>query len=39
MDERVKRLAYNLIHASIRVRPGDKVFIHYTGASTLPLVR
>ncbi len=39
MDDRIKRMAYNLIHTSIRVKPGDKVYIHYTGSATEPLAR
>lgn len=39
MDERIKRLAYNLVNDSIRVQPGEKVYVHYTGADTQDLAR
>ena len=39
MDERVKRLAYNLVHNSCRVQPGEKVYVHYTGMDTQDLAR
>lgn len=34
MDERIKVFAHNLIHKSIQVKPGDNVYIHYTGEAT-----
>jgi len=34
MDERIKVFAHNLIHKSIQVKSGDKVYIDYTGEST-----
>ena len=39
MDERIKKLAYNLINYSCEVKPGDKVYIHYIGYSTTDLAR
>ena len=39
MDERIKIFAHNLIHKSIQVKPGDKVYIDYTGESTEDLAR
>ena len=39
MDERIKRLAYNLVNVSCRVRPGEKVYVHYTGMDTEDLAR
>ncbi|MBR1691563.1 MAG: aminopeptidase [Lachnospiraceae bacterium] len=39
MDERIKTLAHNLVHYSCKVEKGDKVYVHYTGASTQPLAR
>ena len=39
MDERVKKLAYNLVHNSCRVQPGEKVYVHYTGMDTQDLAR
>ncbi|WP_343207878.1 aminopeptidase [Anaerolentibacter hominis] len=39
MDERIKLLAKNLTGYSMKVKPGDKVYINYTGASTAELAR
>ncbi|MCR5267137.1 MAG: aminopeptidase, partial [Lachnospiraceae bacterium] len=39
MDERIKKLADNLIHYSLDVKPGDKVYIHYIGNATKELAR
>ncbi|MBQ7582566.1 MAG: aminopeptidase, partial [Lachnospiraceae bacterium] len=39
MDERIKKLANNLIHYSLDVKPGDKVYIHYIGSATKDLAR
>ena len=39
MDARIQKLASNLIHYSCEVKPGDKVYIHYTGKSTTELAR
>ena len=39
MDERIKRLAYNLVHHSCRVKPGERVYVHYTGMDTQDLAR
>ncbi len=37
MDERMRKLAKNLVNYSCRVKEGDKVYIHYIGDSTEPL--
>ncbi|MCR4739531.1 MAG: aminopeptidase [Lachnospiraceae bacterium] len=34
MDERITKLAHNLVNYSCKVKKGDKVYIHYIGAST-----
>jgi aminopeptidase len=39
MDERIKVLARNLVNYSMKVKQGDKVYIHYIGASTQDLAR
>ncbi|NLJ96282.1 MAG: aminopeptidase [Clostridiales bacterium] len=39
MDERIKILANNLVNYSMAVKPGDKVYVHYTGESTVDLAR
>ncbi len=39
MDERIKVLAHNLVNYSMKVKKGDKVYIHYIGASTQDLAR
>ena len=39
MDERIKKLAKGLITYSCNVQPGEKVYIHYTGADTKDLAR
>lgn len=39
MDERIKKLAHNLINYSCEVKPGDKVYIHYIGQTTKELAR
>ena len=39
MDERIKKLAYNLVNYSCRVKPGEKVYVHYTGTDTAELAR
>ena len=39
MDERIQKLASNLIHYSCEVKPGDKVYIHYIGNTTKQLAR
>ena len=39
MDERIKIFAHNLIHKSIQVKPGDKVYIDYIGSATEDLAR
>jgi aminopeptidase len=39
MDERIKVLAQNLVNYSMKVKKGDKVYVHYIGASTQDLAR
>lgn len=39
MDERIKKLAHNLVNYSCHVEKGEKVLIHYEGASTKQLAR
>ncbi len=39
MDDRIKVLAKNLVNYSMKVEKGEKVFVHYTGASTQDLAR
>lgn len=39
MDERIKKLAYNLVNYSMQVKENEKVYIHYVGQSTEPLAR
>ena len=39
MDERIKKLASNLVNYSCRVKKGEKVLISCTGTEPLPLVR
>ncbi len=39
MDERIKVLARNLVNYSMKVKQGDKVYVHYIGASTQDLAR
>lgn len=39
MDERIKKLAYNLVNYSVKVKEGEKVFVHYTGFDTVKLAR
>ncbi|MDE7422372.1 MAG: aminopeptidase [Lachnospiraceae bacterium] len=39
MDERIKKLAGNLVNYSMEVKPGDKVYVHYIGRSTRDLAR
>ncbi|MCI8515088.1 MAG: aminopeptidase [Lachnospiraceae bacterium] len=39
MDERIKKLAYNLVHYSCGVQKGDKVMVEYIGSDTLSLAR
>ena len=39
MDERIKVLAHNLVNYSMEVKNGDKVYVHYIGASTQDLAR
>ncbi len=37
MDERLKCLAQRLVNYSMKVKKGDKVYVHYTGIDTRPL--
>lgn len=39
MDERIKVLAKSLVNYSMEVKKGDKVYVHYIGASTQDLAR
>lgn len=39
MDERITKLAKNLVNYSCKVKPGDKVYIHYIGNETENLAR
>lgn len=39
MDERIKKLAHNLVNYSVAVTPGDKVYIQYIGEATEDLAR
>ena len=39
MDERIKILAKNLVNYSMKVKKGDKVYVHYIGMSTQDLAR
>ena len=39
MDERIKKLAHNLIHYSCEVKPKERVMIHVFGSSAYPLAR
>lgn len=39
MDERIRQLAYNLVHNSCRLQKGEKVWISCNGTHPLPLVR
>lgn len=39
MDERIKKLAYNLVNYSVKVQEGEKVYVHYIGADTTALAR
>lgn len=39
MDSRIVKLANNLVTYSMRVQPGDKVYIDYIGEDTEPLAR
>ena len=34
MDNRITTLAENLVNYSCQVKPGDKVYVRYTGDST-----
>ena len=39
MDERIKLLAKNLVNHSMKVKKGEKVYVHYIGSSTTDLAR
>lgn len=39
MDERIKKLAHNLVNYSMNVKANDKVYVHYIGESTEALAR
>lgn len=39
MDARIKKLAYNLVNYSCKVKENEKVYVHYIGESTETLAR
>ena len=39
MDERIKKLAYQLVHHSCHLEKGEKVLIHCNGVHPIPLVK
>lgn len=39
MDDRIKTLAANLVNYSMKVKKGDKVYIHYVGEATTGLAK
>jgi aminopeptidase len=39
LDERIKTLAYNLVHYSVQVQEGEKVYIQYIGQDTEDFAR
>lgn len=39
MDERIKKLAYSLVHHSCQVKGNEKVYVHYIGEDTEDLAR
>lgn len=39
MDERINKLAYNLVNYSVKVQEGERVYVHYIGADTTELAR
>ena len=39
MDERIRELAFNLVHYSCRLQKGEKVWISCNGTHPLPLVK
>lgn len=39
MDQRIQVLAHNLVNYSMKVKEGEKVYVHYTGESTTTLAR
>lgn len=39
MDERIKKLAYNLVNYSCKVKENDKVYVHFIGEATKDLAR
>lgn len=39
MDDRIKTLAENLVRYSMRVKKGDRVYVHFIGTDTEPLAR
>lgn len=39
MDERIKKLAKNLVEYSINLKEGEKVLIEYSGEKTIPLIK
>ena len=39
MDERIKKLASQLVNYSTKVQPGEQVLIDYEGEDTKPLIK
>ncbi len=39
MDERIKKLAYNLVNQSLNIKANEKVWVNYTGIKTQDLAR
>lgn len=39
MDERIVKLAKNLVNFSVKAKEGEKILIEYSGEKTLPIVR
>ncbi len=39
MDQRLQKLANNLVNYSVKVQKGDKVWINYIGENTTDLAR
>ena len=39
MDERIRVLAKNLVNHSMKVKQGEKVYVHYIGSSTTDLAK
>ena len=39
MDERIKKLADNLLNYSVKLKENEKILIEYSGEKTIPLVK